>query len=95
MSARKPTARLYSDGGGVVTGTHDVELARTLILAEDDEHFGDIDNPNRFPADRAVITRGRIVHCLPGSYGDGQGWAWQFHPGEGRGSTPAVEWASR
>jgi hypothetical protein len=95
MSARGPVARLYSDGGGVVTRCSDPVEARRLLLELEDDAYDDADLAAAFPIERAIVTRGRIVHCLPGSYGDGEGWSWQFHPGNGRGSTPAVEWPSR
>lgn len=93
--SRPPVPRLYTDGGGVVTRCTDPEEARRLLLAEYRAEIDDEADEDSFPLDRAIVTRGRIVNCLPGSYGDGEGWAWQFHPGTGRGSTPAIEWASR
>lgn len=33
----------------------------------------------------------RKVHCLPNSYGDGEGWGWQLHSSKpGRGAFPGV-----
>jgi len=96
VSGRSPVARRYTDGGGVVTRCSDPAEARRLLLADlADDGYDDAELAGSFPIEKAIVTRGRIVHCLPGSYGDGEGWSWQFHPGDGRGSTPAVEWAAR
>lgn len=45
MSRRKPKAHLYVDGGGMVTGTHDIALARRLLVAAHLEAVGYAKNP--------------------------------------------------
>lgn len=91
---RKPVARLYTDGGGVVTRCSDPTEARQALIAAlaEDDLYDAAALAEKFPIESAYVTRGRIVYCLPGSYGYDEGWLWQFHPGTGRGSTPAVEW---
>ena len=90
MSARTPVAHLGADGGCMVLGTHDIELARTIITAKLIDVFGE--------AEAAVQSdfepRLEIGRAIPRNDGDG-GWWWKpsFELG-GRGVTRAVVWDS-
>lgn len=91
-------AVLMAEGEVLVKHTHDLELAeqlaRTLLAEENLE--SDERTPEALAAFRlgtSIVGHFRVVPCLPGSYGEGEGWAWELHRarGPGRGAFPAVE----
>lgn len=105
MSRRKgPTAHLWLDDGGMVTGCDDPAIARPLLLAEladsygyaaDDPEFV-LDHGDAFPVDAAKVQRGRVVPVAPDSWQRDEGFAWLWLPlpadRAGRGVTTAVVW---
>lgn len=93
-------AHLYLEGGGMVTGTHDVTEARRLLVdawleynvggpydREDIAHAS-----RRFAARSASIETGRIVPAGPDHW-EGYSWFWRkgYELGK-RGVTRAVVW---
>ncbi len=101
---REPVAELGDEDYRIVRHTHDVELARRLMAerltaelrAEFGRHFDETEDAFS-PADVGTPQQVhmRIVPCLPGSYGDGEGWRFEYrHCGPGRGAFPAVVFSS-
>lgn len=99
MKRREPTAVYLSEGDGVlVKHTQDVELAAQLARAEIAAQ--ELPSSERTPEVVGAIQLGRprvgwyrITHCLPSSWGAGEGYAWTYWPTTGptRGAFPAVE----
>lgn len=105
MGTQGVRAHLFisDDGGGMVTGTHDVALARRLLAREWLHAHGDTeDGPNRrrdvaeasyrFRARRARLEVGRVIPTPS----DLEDWAWEWRPGYQLGKpgvTRAVVWA--
>lgn len=103
MSARKPRAHLFNlDGGGMVTGTHNVAEARRLIVPLYAEEYG-----WEFASERhalaagsanlrardARLETGRIVPTGP-DHPDGYSWFWRSGYTLGKpGVTRAVVWS--
>lgn len=99
---REPVAEFITECGVLVKHTHDVDfasrLARQLIAAADEytEFSQGEDDPAKIvlPSPRCAWVR--VIHCLPNSYGEAEGWKWTVHPAkEGeRGAFKAVEFYS-
>lgn len=95
---REPVAVMLAEGEVLVKHTHDLELAEQLARAAlaEENLMPDECTPEALAAFRLgkpVVGYFRIVNCLPGSYGEGEGWSWELHKarGPGRGAFPAVE----
>lgn len=106
---REPVAELGYEDFRIVRHTHDVELAdrlmRDKILAEEgcqQQYMAAMAGTPHTCSDecRALVVVGkpvqvwaRVAPCLPGSYGDSDGWAYTFHyaNGPGPGAFRAVE----
>lgn len=100
--SRDPQAYIGVDNYQVVKFTHDIELATRLMRDAILDEFGcwtlhctatsmaPCEHPQRIG--RPVQVWLRTVHCLPNSYGAGEGWDWQHvhAKGRGRGAYPAV-----
>lgn len=93
---RKPVAVTVAEGGVLVKHTHDVDLAARLArLALAADYYDDCAAVYLHKPD---LGRSRAIWCriggiLPGSLGEAEGWAWQYHyaDGPGRGAFRAVE----
>lgn len=94
-------AHLFNDGGGLVTGTHDVKAARRLIVAEWLEWYGDCDERRDiaeasycFRVRDARLETGRIVPNNPETGDPDYSWFWRsgYELGK-RGATRAVVWS--
>jgi hypothetical protein len=95
---REPVAVMLAEGEVLVKHTHDVEMAERLARAAlaEENLSADERTPEAlagFRLGKPIVGWFRIVNCLPGSYGEGEGWAWALHKasGPGRGAFPAVE----
>lgn len=95
---RAPEVVMLAEGEVLVKHTHDLELAERLaraLLAEEnlppDERTPEA--LTAFRLGKSIVGHFRVVPCLPGSYGESEGWSWELHkaPGPGRGAFPAVE----
>jgi hypothetical protein len=86
---REPVAVVLTDGGVLVKHTHDIKLATRLA---DEALAAEYGRPCTVVGGRAIWCR--ITHCLPNSWGAGEGWRWAYHyaTGPGRGVFPAVEY---
>ena len=99
MTRGEPTAHIFKDGeGGIVTKTHDIELARKLMreelaklyLPEELEDSG-YDFTDREP----VLEFGRVVPADRNQREDGYEWFWYWQPESEYGKpgvTRAVGW---
>jgi hypothetical protein len=93
---REPVAEIGAEDYRIVRHTHDVELATTLMVAKLVKEIVDVAWPE--PLDQIAVSPGRprqvwmrIVPCLPGSYGDAEGWKFEYREcDQGRGAFPAV-----
>lgn len=94
-------AHLYVEGGGMVTGTHDVRAARKAIATEWLDQRGswddreDIAEASRlFRASEARLEVGRVVPESPANRGfSGYTWWWRTGYKLGKpGVTRAVVW---
>lgn len=92
-------AHLFVDGGGMVTGTHDIKAARALIAdlkidGDDDREF--IAQVSReFSIRSAELETGRIVPVGPNTYDADEGYSWFWRSGYELGKpgvTKAVVW---
>lgn len=95
-------AHLFNDGGGMVTGTHDIKEARRLIVDEymdtngyDFSDRGDIADASRtFRAGHARLETGRIVPNNPETGDPDYTWFWRSGYELGKpGVTRAVVWS--
>ncbi|HEY9354527.1 MAG TPA: hypothetical protein VIP28_14790 [Nocardioides sp.] len=94
-------AHLFNEGGGMVTGTHDVKAARRLIVDEflewngyDHEDRLDVAHASAmFSARCAELETGRIVPNNPETGDPDYSWFWRsgYKPGK-PGVTKAVVW---
>lgn len=100
MSGRKrePEVVLLVEGEVLVKFTHDLEVAERLARAElvEQRLLPDERTPEAIAAlqvGKPLVGWFRIVNCLPGSYGESEGWSWALIQarGPGRGVFPAVE----
>jgi len=91
-------ARLFNEGGGMVTGTHDIKAARRLMVAEVADLSDRYDvawASHRFSARCAELETGRIVPVGPNSAYADEGYSWFWRPGYELGKpgvTKAVVW---
>lgn len=95
-------AHLFNEGGGMVTGTHDVKEARRLIVDHAmDNGLGSYDErqdiahfSRQFAPQAAELETGRIVPVGPNAeYADGYAWFWRQGYKLGKpGVTKAVVW---
>jgi hypothetical protein len=95
VSKSKPKAHIFMDGeGGLVTGTHDIEIARDLMRIElrsyyEEDEISEYD----FTEPEPVLQIGRIVPAP--SYSD-YSWFWKGRLTEAdlgkRGVTRGVVW---
>ena len=103
----KPKAHLFNDGGGMVTGTHDVKIARSLIVDMFLENERGIilpdctwadrdevaDASGQFRASSACLETGRIVPNNPETGDPDYTWFWRSGYALGKpGVTRAVVW---
>lgn len=93
---RTPEVHYVMDDGWLVRHTHDIDLATKLLQRHllREERWSAADVRANITADNAATRWYRVTPCLPGSYGEGEGWAYQYtvaKPG-GRGAFRAVEW---
>jgi hypothetical protein len=72
---REPVAELGADGYRIVRRTHDVELAEKLMRELLSQDTGE---PYTWPLGKPEKTWIRIVPCLPGTLGHGEGWAFEY-----------------
>ena len=95
-------AHLFVDGGGMVTGTHDIRAARRLIIAEAmDNGLGAFDDrydvayfSARFRPHEARLETGRIVPNNPETGDPDYSWWWRSGYELGKpGVTRAVVWS--
>lgn len=95
-------AHLFLEGGGMVTGTHDVAAARRLIVATYMDEHPEVDDDRqelayvsrKFRASEARQEVGRIVPESPVAR-EYSGYAWWWRSGYTlgkRGVTRAVVW---
>lgn len=99
MSKRAPKARLFLEGGGMVTGTHDKLEAQRLIIDERLDELGAHDDPYEilyllrlFNLADAKLETGRMVPAGPDNW---EGYSWFWRPGYALGKagvTRAVVW---
>ena len=95
-------AHLFNEGGGMVTGTHDIKAARALIVDEWLEWNGDLDcredvavASSMFHVSSAELQTGRIVPVGPHSAYADEGYSWFWRSGYELGKpgvTRAVVW---
>lgn len=95
-------AHLFVDGGGMVTGTHDIKEARRLMVAEAMEIWG-ADRDDRaevaevsgyFRPHKARLETGRIVPNNPETGDPDYSWVWRRGYELGKpGVTRAVVWS--
>lgn len=94
-------AHLFNEGGGMVTGTHDVKAARRLLVDLWLEEVGDLYEresiavaSRQFQIRSAELETGRIVPVSPNTeYADGYAWFWRSGYALGKpGVTKAVVW---
>lgn len=95
-------AHLFNEGGGLVTGTHDVKAARRVIVEKRLEDQGlTLDEATReeiarasweFPARQAVLEIGRIVPAGRYRYLSGDKLWFPGHKLGKPGVTKAVTW---
>lgn len=93
-------AHLFNEGGGMVTGTHDVKTARLLLanhwLEEqaDPDFRDDVAEASRmFRASSATLETGRIVPNNPETGDPDYSWFWRSGYKLGKpGVTKAVVW---
>lgn len=93
-------AHLFNEGGGMVTGTHDVKAARLLLVDEWLEHNGDpgvredvADASSQFQVRSAKLETGRIVPNNPETGDPNYHWFWRSGYKLGKpGVTKAVVW---
>lgn len=93
---RTPEVHYVMDDGWLVRHTHDVDLAANMVrhhLVRNERWTADAARTS-ITTDRAKVRWYRVTPCLPGSYGDSEGWAYQYTVAEpgGRGAFRAVEW---
>lgn len=103
MSARKPKAHLFLEGGGIVTRTHDKVTAQRLIVDEYLDSVGGYDDGEEmlsayrlFSLRGADLETGRMVPEAPEAREfSGYSWWWRsgYKPGK-PGVTRAVVWHS-
>jgi hypothetical protein len=95
-------AHLFVDGGGMVTGTHDIKEARRLIVDHAmDNGLGDFDNREdlayfsaQFRPHQARLETGRIVPVGNMEYHSEYSWFWRSGYKLGKpGVTRAVVWS--
>lgn len=95
-------AHLFVDGGGMVTGTHDVKEARRLIVDHAlDNGLGDFDNREdlayfsaQFRPHQAHLETGRVVPNNPETGDPDYSWWWRAGYELGKpGVTRAVVWS--
>lgn len=94
----KPKAHLFIDGGGMVTGTHDIQEARRLIVAEkadgSDDRYDIADASAMFRARYARLETGRIVPNGNRDWDPEYAWFWRRGYELGKpGVTRAVVWS--
>jgi hypothetical protein len=98
MSKREPVAEIAAGEYRIVRHTHDVELASRLMRAKLLSDYGcpgdgtadgfcppdhtDDDCPHDPHVGTPRREWMRIVHCLPGSFGDGEGWSFEYQNAE-------------
>lgn len=75
--ARGPRAHVYADGGGIVTGTHDRELAARLFTEECRQAYEDFEGA--YKAEDGQLTYGRVIPLGPHHpLRLAEGWTWQW-----------------
>lgn len=94
-----PTPHLFSDGGGIVTGTHDIAEARRLVadlkIDGDDDRYVIAAASRMFRTREARLETGRIIPIAPDMQDWMDGCTWQWRDGYKlgkRGVTKAVVW---
>lgn len=96
MSKSKPKAHTFADGGGVVTATHDIGLARELMRTAEMEALG-VTTTERLTGEldyidgEPALVVGRINPSRSAEYS----WYWKTLDGTKlgtRGVTRAVVW---
>lgn len=96
MAKREPVAEIGVDDYRIVRHTHDIELAKRLMLAEvRREYRAECGEDPDYELEDVGTPRQRwmrIVPCLPGTIGHTDGWRFEYQDadGPGRGVFPAV-----
>jgi hypothetical protein len=94
-------AHLFVDGGGMVTGTHDIKTARRLIVDVALEQYGDYRDrydiasaSAAFQVRKARLETGRVVPNNPENGDPDYSWFWRSGYELGKpGVTRAVVWS--
>lgn len=94
-------AHLFNEGGGMVTGTHDVKEARRVIVDAALEAYGDYRDrydiaaaSAEFQVRKARLETGRIVPNNPETGDPDYSWFWRSGYELGKpGVTRAVVWS--